>query len=133
MTTSCHPAQSATSSRAGLRRAAVRSGLLIAAVIGLVATAFTAPAAAATATGVYVGQAVCHQARVSGRHCGRVTALNVTISTSGGTYTGLIRTNICSEAGDTGAPLTAAGVTVGTLIGGSGNCTSGGSSYYVPV
>jgi len=109
--------------------------ILLAAVIGLAASAFApaAVAAPATAQAVYVGQAVCHQGRVSGRHCGYITALNVTVSTGGGTYYGLIRTNICSEAGDSGAPLTAAGVVVAHLLGGSGNCTSGGTSYYVPV
>ena len=135
MTTPCTPTHFSIISPAGLARAAVRTGLLLAAVLGLLATAFTSPAVAAPATAqaVYVGQPACHQGRVSGRHCGYITALNVTITTSGGTYSGLIRTNICSEAGDNGAPLTAAGVVVAHLIGGSGNCTTGGSSYYVPV
>jgi len=128
----CIPIRSSTISPAGLpRTAALRCGLLLAAVIGLTATAFTpsAVAAPATAQSVYVGQAVCHEGRATGLHCGYITALNVTVNTGSGTYYGLIRTNICSEAGDTGAPLSAADVIVGHLLGGSGNCTTGGHSY----
>ncbi|MEV0943609.1 S1 family peptidase [Micromonospora wenchangensis] len=83
----------------------------------------------------YVGQAVCRSGATTGVRCGTVTALNQTVNYAEGSVTGLIRTNICAEPGDSGGPLyvAATGVIIGILSGGSGNCTSGGSTYYQPV
>ncbi|MFY1586882.1 S1 family peptidase [Micromonospora sp. WMMD734] len=83
----------------------------------------------------YVGQAVCRSGSTTGVRCGTVTALNQTVNYAEGSVTGLIRTNICAEPGDSGGPLyvAATGVIIGILSGGSGNCTSGGSTYYQPV
>ncbi|MEU3791210.1 S1 family peptidase [Streptomyces fructofermentans] len=80
-----------------------------------------------------VGQSVCHAGRTSGVHCGRVTALNVTVNYSEGAVHGLIRSTACSEPGDAGAPAYSGTLAVGFLVGSSGNCTSGGVSYYQPV
>lgn len=49
------------------------------------------------------------------------------------TVSGLIRTNICAEPGDSGGPLYAGDKVVGILSGGSGNCTTGGTIYYQPI
>ncbi|MFJ8689237.1 S1 family peptidase [Micromonospora wenchangensis] len=83
----------------------------------------------------YVGQAVCRSGATTGVRCGTVTALNQTVNYAEGSVTGLIRTNICAEPGDSGGPLyvAATGMIIGILSGGSGNCTSGGSTYYQPV
>ncbi|MFY1669684.1 S1 family peptidase [Plantactinospora sp. WMMB334] len=83
----------------------------------------------------YVGQAVCRSGATTGVHCGTVTALNVTVNYAGGTVHGLIRTNICAEPGDSGGPLYSAstGIVLGILSGGSGNCTTGGTTYYQPI
>ncbi|MET7967074.1 S1 family peptidase [Micromonospora sp. NPDC005305] len=83
----------------------------------------------------YVGQAVCRSGATTGVRCGSVTGLNQTVNYAEGSVSGLIRTNICAEPGDSGGPLYVAstGTVIGILSGGSGNCTSGGTSYYQPI
>ncbi|MEE3921792.1 S1 family peptidase [Micromonospora sp. BRA006-A] len=78
----------------------------------------------------YVGQAVCRSGATTGVRCGTVTGLNATVNYAEGSVTGLIRTNICAEPGDSGGPLyvAATGTVIGVLSGGSGNCTSGGTA-----
>ncbi|WFE35811.1 S1 family peptidase [Micromonospora sp. WMMD975] len=83
----------------------------------------------------YVGQAVCRSGATTGVRCGVVTGLNQTVNYAEGRVTGLIRTNICAEPGDSGGPLyvAATGTVLGILSGGSGTCASGGTSYYQPI
>ncbi|MEU1689776.1 S1 family peptidase [Micromonospora sp. NPDC005707] len=83
----------------------------------------------------YVGQAVCRSGATTGVRCGSVTGLNQTVNYAEGAVSGLIRTNICAEPGDSGGPLYVAstGTVIGILSGGSGNCSSGGTSYYQPI
>lgn len=50
-----------------------------------------------------------------------------------GTVSGLIKTNLCPEAGDSGSPLFDGGKALGLASGGSGNCSTGGVTYYQPV
>ncbi|WP_369243060.1 S1 family peptidase [Streptomyces sp. R21] len=86
-----------------------------------------------TAT-AYVGQSVCRRGATTGVRCGVVTALNVSVNYgSGAIVYGLIQTNICAEPGDSGGPLYAGDKVIGILSGGSGNCTSGGTTYYQPI
>ncbi|MGW7210483.1 S1 family peptidase [Streptomyces sp. NPDC054837] len=86
-----------------------------------------------TAT-AYVGQSVCRRGATTGVRCGRVTALNATVNyASGDIVYGLIQTNICAEPGDSGGPLYAGDKVLGILSGGSGNCTSGGTTFYQPI
>ncbi|MFG2054371.1 S1 family peptidase [Micromonospora sp. NPDC048930] len=83
----------------------------------------------------YVGQAVCRSGATTGVRCGSVTGLNQTVNYAEGSVSGLIRTNICAEPGDSGGPLYVAstGTVIGILSGGSGNCTTGGTTYYQPI
>ncbi|MDV7216398.1 S1 family peptidase [Streptomyces prunicolor] len=86
-----------------------------------------------TAT-AYVGQSVCRRGATTGVHCGVVTALNATVNYgSGAVVYGLIQTNICAEPGDSGGPLYAGDKVIGILSGGSGNCSTGGTTYYQPI
>ncbi|MCQ8191406.1 S1 family peptidase [Streptomyces rugosispiralis] len=86
-----------------------------------------------TAT-AHVGQQVCRRGATTGVRCGVVTALNATINYGGGDIVyGLIQTNICAEPGDSGGPLYAGDKIIGILSGGSGDCTSGGTTYYQPI
>ncbi|MFD6284803.1 S1 family peptidase [Streptomyces sp. NPDC060205] len=80
-----------------------------------------------------IGQSVCHVGRVGGYRCGSVQAVNVTVNYGGGVVSGLFRSTICSEAGDTGGPAFSGGTAVGVIVGGSGNCSVGGVTYYQPV
>ncbi|WP_241671912.1 S1 family peptidase [Streptomyces sp. IB2014 016-6] len=86
------------------------------------------------------GQTVSLAGSTTGCHSGGITGLNVTVNYGGNVIvSGLIRTALCSEPGDSGAPvfiLTGDGTTglaVGVLSGGSGNCTSGGTSFVQPI
>ena len=81
-----------------------------------------------------VGQRVCRSGPIAGRRCGSVTAVNVTVNLPNGTITGLARTTICTEPGESpGAPYFSGGTAVGLEIGGVGTCVSGGSSYFRPI
>ncbi|SCG58425.1 S1 family peptidase [Micromonospora halophytica] len=83
----------------------------------------------------YVGQAVCRSGATTGVRCGSVTGLNQTVNYAEGSVSGLIRTNICAEPGDSGGPLYSptTGTVLGILSGGSGTCSTGGTTYYQPV
>ncbi|MGW3690131.1 S1 family peptidase [Streptomyces sp. NPDC005125] len=50
-----------------------------------------------------------------------------------GTVTGLIGTTVCAEPGDSGGPLFAQDVALGVTSGGSGDCATGGVTYFQPV
>ncbi|MCK1796151.1 S1 family peptidase [Streptomyces sp. XM4193] len=80
-----------------------------------------------------VGQSVCRFGSTTGHLCGTVLALNQTINYPEGAVTGLFSTNICAEPGDSGGPVLAGGTALGILVGGSGNCATGGRTYYQPV
>ncbi|MEU8118250.1 S1 family peptidase [Spirillospora sp. NPDC049024] len=81
-----------------------------------------------------VGQRVCRSGPTTGLRCGSVTAVNVTVNFPDGTVTGVAQTNICTEPGDgPGAPYFSGSTAVGLGIGGSGNCTTGGTSYFLPI
>ena len=80
-----------------------------------------------------VGEHVCMRGVTSGVHCGTVLGLNATVNYSEGTVTGLIETNICTEPGDSGAPLFDGTTLLGVLSGGSGDCASGGTSFFQPI
>ncbi|MEV0135995.1 S1 family peptidase [Dactylosporangium sp. NPDC050688] len=79
-----------------------------------------------------VGQAV-RRTGPNGVRSGTITSLNVTINYAGGTLYNMIRTTVCSEPGESGGPLFAGTVGIGINWGGSGNCASGGASYYSSV
>jgi hypothetical protein len=83
------------------------------------------------------GMAVCSSSPVTGWHCGTITAINQTVCYPQGCVTGLARSNLCPETGSSGAPVVTNTGTrvyaVGLTSGGSGNCTSGGTTYIQPV
>ncbi|MEL7977208.1 S1 family peptidase [Isoptericola sp. F-RaC21] len=80
-----------------------------------------------------VGAQVCRSGSTSGWHCGTVEALDVSVSYAEGTVDGLIRTDVCAEPGDSGGSLLAGDQAQGVTSGGSGDCTSGGTTYFQPV
>ncbi|GGS62215.1 S1 family peptidase [Streptomyces griseoviridis] len=80
-----------------------------------------------------VGQQVCHAGRTTDYRCGTVQAVNVTVNYGGGIVYGLFRSNVCSEPGDIGGPAFSGGTALGIIAGSSGNCASGGFTYYQPV
>jgi hypothetical protein len=80
-----------------------------------------------------VGQRVFRSGSTSGLRDGEVTALNATVNYPEGTVTGLIETNVCAEPGDSGGPMFSEGIALGVTSGGSGDCASGGTTYFQPV
>jgi streptogrisin D len=80
-----------------------------------------------------VGATVYRRGSTTGIHSGRVTALNSTVNYSQGSVSGLIRTTVCAEPGDSGGSLYAGTTALGLTSGGSGNCSSGGVTYFQPV
>ncbi|MEW2081893.1 S1 family peptidase [Streptomyces sp. NPDC005283] len=81
-----------------------------------------------------VGQSVQRSGSTSGLHSGTVTALNATVNYGGGDIVyGLIQTNVCAEPGDSGGPLFSGSTALGLTSGGSGDCSSGGTTFFQPV
>jgi streptogrisin D len=80
-----------------------------------------------------VGESVQRSGSTSGLHSGTVTGLDATVNYSEGTVTGLIDTNVCAEAGDSGGALFDGSTALGLTSGGSGDCTSGGETFFQPV
>ncbi|GCB50621.1 S1 family peptidase [Streptomyces sp. NL15-2K] len=81
-----------------------------------------------------VGTTVIRDGSTTGTHSGRVTALNATVRYQEGTVSGLIQTNVCAEPGDSGGSLYGSnGTAYGLTSGGSGNCSSGGTTFFQPV
>ncbi|MEU1025959.1 S1 family peptidase [Streptomyces sp. NPDC005900] len=87
-----------------------------------------------TAADPTVGQTVTRRGSTTGTHSGRVTALNQTVNYGGGDIVyGMIKTTVCAEPGDSGGPLYAGSTALGLTSGGSGNCSSGGTTFFQPV
>ncbi|MER6676428.1 S1 family peptidase [Streptomyces sp. NPDC000983] len=82
-----------------------------------------------------VGTSVIRDGSTTGIHTGTVTGLNATVNYGGGDIVyGMIQTNVCAEPGDSGGPLYGSnGTAYGLTSGGSGNCSSGGTTFFQPV
>ncbi|MHA7135506.1 S1 family peptidase [Oerskovia turbata] len=89
--------------------------------------------AVAGSTAAPVGSSVCRSGSTTGWRCGTVQAYNSSVTYPQGTVSGLIRTNVCAEPGDSGGSLLAGNQAQGLTSGGSGNCSSGGTTYFQPV
>ncbi|WP_328679579.1 S1 family peptidase [Streptomyces sp. NBC_00322] len=87
-----------------------------------------------SAANATVGMSVCRRGSTTGIHCGSVTGLNATVNYGGGDIVyGMIRTNVCAEPGDSGGSLYSGSRAIGLTSGGSGNCSSGGTTFFQPV
>ncbi|WP_308166168.1 S1 family peptidase [Actinomadura sp. NEAU-AAG7] len=80
-----------------------------------------------------VGQTVQRSGSTTQVHSGQVTGLNQTVNYREGSVTGLIKTTVCAEPGDSGGSLFAGATALGLTSGGSGNCSSGGTTFFQPV
>jgi streptogrisin D len=80
-----------------------------------------------------VGERVTRRGSTTGIRSGTVLGLNATVRYAEGSVSGLIRTNVCAEPGDSGGSLYAGNSALGLTSGGSGNCSSGGTTYFQPV
>ncbi|MGW0736988.1 S1 family peptidase [Streptomyces sp. NPDC002851] len=80
-----------------------------------------------------VGEQVQRSGSTTQLHDGSVQALDVSVSYPQGTVNGLIQTDVCAEPGDSGGAMFAGGDALGLTSGGSGNCSSGGQTFFQPV
>ncbi|MEU7476089.1 S1 family peptidase [Lentzea sp. NPDC042327] len=80
-----------------------------------------------------VGASICRSGSTTGWHCGTVSAKNQTVNYQEGSVSGLTRTDVCAEPGDSGGSWVSGTQAQGVTSGGSGNCTSGGTTYFQPV
>ncbi|HEU5126923.1 MAG TPA: S1 family peptidase [Glycomyces sp.] len=79
------------------------------------------------------GSSICRSGSTTGWHCGTVQALNQTVYYSQGAVSGLTRTSVCAEPGDSGGSFITGNSAQGMTSGGSGNCSSGGTTYFQPI
>ncbi|KAF1922538.1 uncharacterized protein M421DRAFT_426833 [Didymella exigua CBS 183.55] len=91
----------------------------------------TLPVSGSTASAV--GASVCRSGSTTGVFCGTVRALGASVTYSQGRVTGLTQTNVCAEPGDSGGSFYTGAQAQGVTSGGSGNCASGGVTYFQPV
>ena len=87
-----------------------------------------------------VGGSVCRSGSTTGWRCGTVQAFNQIVNYGLlGLVLGLTRTNVCAEPGDSGGSFVSNPGTTGRVqaqgmtSGGSGNCSSGGTTFFQPV
>lgn len=80
-----------------------------------------------------VGSSICSRSSTTGIRCGTIRSVNITVNYAQGSVTGLTGTSVCSEPGDSGSPLLSGGQAQGVTSGGSGNCSTGGTTYFQPV
>ncbi|MEV5988988.1 S1 family peptidase [Streptomyces sp. NPDC052051] len=80
-----------------------------------------------------VGEKVSRSGSTTQVHSGTVTGLDATVNYAEGTVNGLIQTDVCAEPGDSGGALFDGESAIGLTSGGSGDCTSGGETFFQPV
>ncbi|MGW4637922.1 S1 family peptidase [Sphaerisporangium sp. NPDC004334] len=80
-----------------------------------------------------VGSSICRSGSTTGWHCGTVLQRNTSVTYSQGTVGEVTRTNVCAEPGDSGGSFISGSQAQGMTSGGSGNCSSGGTTFFQPV
>ncbi|MFD9423457.1 MULTISPECIES: S1 family peptidase [unclassified Streptomyces] len=81
-----------------------------------------------------VGMSVTRSGSTTQVHDGEVTAVDATVNYGNGDIVnGLIQTTVCAEPGDSGGSLFSGDTAIGLTSGGSGDCSSGGETFFQPV
>lgn len=81
-----------------------------------------------------VGMQVTRSGSTTQVHSGTVTGLDATVNYGNGDIVnGLIQTDVCAEPGDSGGSLFSGSSAIGLTSGGSGDCASGGETFFQPV
>ncbi|MFD9944355.1 carbohydrate-binding protein [Nonomuraea sp. NPDC059023] len=80
-----------------------------------------------------VGASICRSGSTTQYHCGTIGAHNTSVTYPQGTITGVTRTSVCAEPGDSGGSFFSGNQAQGVTSGGSGNCSSGGTTFHQPV
>jgi streptogrisin C len=87
----------------------------------------------AGSTQATVGASICRSGSTTGWHCGTIQQHNTSVTYPEGTITGVTRTSVCAEPGDSGGSYISGNQAQGVTSGGSGNCRTGGTTYHQPV
>ncbi|WP_286157629.1 S1 family peptidase [Streptomyces griseus] len=87
----------------------------------------------AGSTASVVGASVCRSGSTTGWHCGTIQQLNTSVTYPEGTISGVTRTSVCAEGGDSGGSFISGDQAQGVTSGGWGNCSSGGETWYQPI
>jgi streptogrisin D len=83
---------------------------------------------------VAVGATACKTGSTTGTTCGQVLAYNVTVRYAEGTVSGLTRTRICTQPGDSGGAMFAGSQAQGITSGGTiGGCGGNFQSFFQPA
>ncbi|WP_374238259.1 ricin-type beta-trefoil lectin domain protein [Actinoplanes sp. DH11] len=80
-----------------------------------------------------IGSSICRSGRTTGWRCGTLLGKNETINYQQGSVSGLHRSNACAQPGDSGGSWISGNQAQGVTSGGSGDCTSGGTTWFQPV
>ncbi|MEV7086469.1 S1 family peptidase [Streptomyces sp. NPDC093085] len=80
-----------------------------------------------------IGASICRSGSTTHWHCGNIQAKNVTVNYSQGAVYSMTQTSVCAEGGDSGGSYISGDQAQGVTSGGSGNCTSGGTTFYQPL
>ncbi|MGC5329175.1 ricin-type beta-trefoil lectin domain protein [Micromonospora sp. DT62] len=80
-----------------------------------------------------IGSSVCRSGRTTGWRCGTILGRNETVNYPQGAVSGLTRSNACAEGGDSGGAWISGNQAQGVTSGGSGNCSTGGTTWFQPV
>ncbi|MFE1170135.1 S1 family peptidase [Nocardiopsis sp. NPDC058789] len=80
-----------------------------------------------------IGSSVCRSGSTTGWHCGTIQARGQSVSYPEGTVTNMTRTTVCAEPGDSGGSYISGTQAQGVTSGGSGNCRTGGTTFYQEV
>ncbi|MER5891649.1 alpha-lytic protease prodomain-containing protein [Streptomyces sp. NPDC001876] len=87
----------------------------------------------AGSTEMLEGSSVCRSGSTTGWHCGTIQQRNTSVTYPEGTISPVTRTSVCAEPGDSGGSFISGSQAQGVTSGGSGNCSSGGTTYFQPV
>ncbi|MDQ8703609.1 S1 family peptidase [Streptomyces sp. LHD-70] len=80
-----------------------------------------------------VGASICRSGSTTGWHCGTIQQHNTSVTYPEGTISGVTRTSVCAEPGDSGGSYISGSQAQGVTSGGSGNCRSGGTTFHQPI
>ncbi|KAK9444813.1 peptidase alpha-lytic pro domain protein [Metarhizium brunneum] len=80
-----------------------------------------------------VGASICRSGSTTQVHCGTIGAKGATVNYPQGSVSGLTRTSVCAEPGDSGGSFYSGSQAQGVTSGGTGDCSRGGTTYFQPV
>ncbi|AXG77286.1 S1 family peptidase [Streptomyces paludis] len=81
-----------------------------------------------------VGAYICRSGSTTKWRCGTLQGKNITVNYGSGRLVySLTQTSACAEGGDSGGSFITGDQAQGVTSGASGNCSSGGNSFYQPI